>query len=374
MNGASDARTLARIVGSGDDQEARRAIRACGDLLREGGASERAELLDVVLPLVRHASPIVRLAVADVCEAFPEASFDEAHALLLADSDRFVRAAAKAAGDRRAQQRRRRSKSDATDLARSEALAALERIYGKEARKLGDQAVEHGVEQFAQLLDHETRKTKNAIHVALAHLATELERPERSIGVLKKHAASLRERAAFVFSIVQRAREYATRVTPEFAEDDLANVVEEARAQLVVRLGPRAQRVALAIDVEADLRAEVDRYALLQALQNVLQNAVEAYDENAGDAKAAAVRVAVKARRGGSEIELCVADDGVGIPEDRVPALFVPFGSRKPGGTGVGMLIVRRMIEEVHGGALTIASKPGVGTSVTMVIPTRQRR
>lgn len=50
--------------------------------------------------------------------------------------------------------------------------------------------------------------------------------------------------------------------------------------------------------------------------------------------------------------------------------LFVPFASKKPGGTGVGT--VRKMIEDVHDGELTVKSAVGEGTTVTMVMATRR--
>jgi signal transduction histidine kinase len=256
------------------------------------------------------------------------------------------------------------------ELAVGEPLDELERVHGKDARRLAERAVERGVEHFAQMLDHETRKAKNATHLALAQLATELDRPERSLGLLRELLDAVRERSLFVFSIVRRARDYATRAKPAFAEERLARIIDEARAQLRERLGPHASKLALTVDVDPELHAVVDRHALLQSLQNVLQNAAESYEPGA---ERLAVRVVVRARRGESEVELRVSDDGVGIPEERIPSLFVPFGSRKPGGTGVGMLIVRRMVEEVHGGTLAIASTVGKGTTVTMVLPARQR-
>jgi signal transduction histidine kinase len=187
---------------------------------------------------------------------------------------------------------------------------------------------------------------------------------------MKEQLATLRERCSFVFAIVRRAREYATRVKPVFAEESLVGLVEEARAQLFERLGARAETLVFTNDVDPELRAEVDRHALLQALQNLLQNAAEAYDVGAARMT---VRVTSRMRRAASEVELCVADEGKGMREDRIPSLFIPFGSRKPGGTGVGLLIVRREVEEVHGGALEIASVPGKGTTMTMVLPVKQR-
>jgi len=101
---------LRRVVAAGDEQEARLAVRACGERLRAGtlpAETAHGELVEALALLTRHGSAIVRLAVADVCDAFPSDAFDDVHARLLADPDRYVRAAAEAAGHRRAEQRRR---------------------------------------------------------------------------------------------------------------------------------------------------------------------------------------------------------------------------------------------------------------------------
>ena len=285
-------------LASGDPHPARRAIRACGARLHEAGPAEIAELVNALAPLASHANAIVRQAVADVCDVFPQALFDQTHERLLADDDPYVRASARAAGDRRAQQRRKRARIAKEEQALDEALDEIERRHGKGARRIAERAVERGVEHFAQMLDHETRKTKNAIHVALAELAAELDRPERSVGVLKERLATLRERLAFVFSIVRRACEYATRVKPAFREETLREVVHEARAQLLGRMGAHGSKVVFAVDVDDELRAVVNRGALLQALQNVLQNAAEAY---ADGAERWPVRVAARETQGGAK-------------------------------------------------------------------------
>ncbi len=301
---------LRRVLAAGDEQESWRAVRAWGERLRAGLVDERAELVAELALLGQHASPIVRLAVADVCDAFPDGAFAETHALLLADADPYVRAAAQAAGGRRVKRRREAAKGNEEDRALAEILDQIESRYRKDARRLAERAVERAVERFAAQLDHEVGKTRTPVNVALAGVLGEFERPERSLGVVRERLGVARERIALVFSMVRRAREYATRMKPSFADESLAAIVEEARAQVVARLGARGARLALTADVESGLRAEVDRFALLQALLNLVQNAAEAYPEGAA---LLVVRVRARARRGGSEVELSVADDGAGI-------------------------------------------------------------
>jgi signal transduction histidine kinase len=365
---------LHRALASGDEHTAWRAIRAAGESLREGRAGDPAALHACLTPLASHRSPLVRQAVADVCDALPDASFDEVHARLLADADRYVRAAAEAAGHRHAKMLRREAKKKGAEERVAALLTEIERASSKEVRRLAERAVEHGVEGFATQLDHEVSKTQPSIRRALDALERELGRPERSPHLLKDHVATVRERARFAYAMIRRARDYAERAKPVFADEALAAVVNEARAQLVDRLGPRAAKLAFTNDVDPALRIEADRYLLMQALQNVLQNAAEAYRE---DEERLAVRVSASARRGGSEVVLVVADDGGGIPDERRETMFVPFKSLKVGGSGLGLLIVRRSVEEVHGGVLSIESDPeraGKGTRVTMILPARQAR
>jgi signal transduction histidine kinase len=113
----------------------------------------------------------------------------------------------------------------------------------------------------------------------------------------------------------------------------------------------------------------VHRHSLLQALQNVLQNGAEAYD---AATPRIALHVAARGRNRGTEIGIEIRDEGSGMSDAQKGHLFVPFGSRKPGGTGVGLLIARKMIEDVHGGSLAIESAKGVGTTVTMRLPVKQ--
>jgi signal transduction histidine kinase len=72
-------------------------------------------------------------------------------------------------------------------------------------------------------------------------------------------------------------------------------------------------------------------------------------------------------RRDG-RIMIAVADTGRGIPPEERGRVFEPFFSRKPGGTGLGLTIVRRIVA-AHGGHIDIQSEPGRGTRFTIALP-----
>jgi signal transduction histidine kinase len=56
------------------------------------------------------------------------------------------------------------------------------------------------------------------------------------------------------------------------------------------------------------------------------------------------------------------------MSEDEIARVFTPFSTAFDGGTGLGMAIVRRIVED-HGGAIDVESKPGEGTTVTILLP-----
>jgi signal transduction histidine kinase len=69
-----------------------------------------------------------------------------------------------------------------------------------------------------------------------------------------------------------------------------------------------------------------------------------------------------------TDIEVVVRDTGVGIPADQLDALFTPFYTTKKRGTGLGLALTHKIIEE-HGGRIYITSNVGQGTAVTVVLP-----
>ena len=65
---------------------------------------------------------------------------------------------------------------------------------------------------------------------------------------------------------------------------------------------------------------------------------------------------------------LAVEDQGVGMEKEVAARLFEPFLTRRPGGTGLGLALVRRTVE-VHAGKVRVRSKPGKGTRVEILLP-----
>jgi two-component system, cell cycle sensor histidine kinase DivJ len=135
----------------------------------------------------------------------------------------------------------------------------------------------------------------------------------------------------------------------------------------LLALKARDCAIALAIDVDPDLpEINADKRALKQILINLISNAVKFTDRGG--------HVTVGARREGSNALIAVEDNGIGIREVDLPRVGDPFfqsGSsydRRHDGTGLGLSIVKGLVG-LHGGEISIASRLGAGTRVTVRLP-----
>jgi two-component system phosphate regulon sensor histidine kinase PhoR len=145
----------------------------------------------------------------------------------------------------------------------------------------------------------------------------------------------------------------------------VADVTE--RVIEAVRGSARTEGVSLEVAVPGDLRVVGDPDALERSLLNVVENAVK-YGREHGT-----VRVSASPMEGG-KVSVEVADDGPGIAPEHLPRLFERFyrvdvgRSRKQGGAGLGLAIVRHLVESMEG-TVSVRSVPGEGTTFTFAFP-----
>ncbi|MFP5391895.1 MAG: ATP-binding protein [Gammaproteobacteria bacterium] len=136
-----------------------------------------------------------------------------------------------------------------------------------------------------------------------------------------------------------------------------------ALAQLVRSVLPAQAQAAIDVAIPADLQVEVDRLRGEQILGNLVNNAL-AMLRGRLDA-----RVLIEAeRRPDGQVAVRVADNGPGVAPDLVPHLFQPFKTRRPGGTGLGLTIVRRLTE-AHGGKVELVAREGWSCCFELLLP-----
>ncbi len=196
---------------------------------------------------------------------------------------------------------------------------------------------------LVQQLGEDSRSPENVEYARVA--LEELDRVERSISHLLRYA-----------------REEDLRP----AETDLREVVEavlETVRDRVARLGVAIERdLALA----PALRADPEK--LRRVVINLVTNALDAL-EGAGS-REPRIWISAGENLAGTEVWLRVRDNGPGMDAAAREQAFRPFQTSKPEGTGLGLPIVRKLVE-AHGGSIELHSSEGVGTEFVVLLPRR---
>jgi signal transduction histidine kinase len=258
---------------------------------------------------------------------------------------------------------------DKTDLAVESLFAQVERAGGKRARDLAERAADKALESYFRKYRHEQYKGWPARHVEA--LRAGLRAPEVDRAALEKHVVALDGFLGRTLRLVDRARDVVALYEPHFCEEALAPLLEEARAAAIAELGPRADVTPITLDVAPGLSLHADHPMLLRAMKELVKNAAEAYRFTAEGGE---VTVVARAVRSGRAVSITVADRGHGLDPESVRYAFLPFATSKPEGTGLGKVLARRTIVDLHGGTIDVESVYGQGTTITVVLPRKQRR
>ena len=211
--------------------------------------------------------------------------------------------------------------------------------------------------ELAAGVAHEIRNPLAAIVNATTLLdGHEMLTPEErtsTLDAVRKEARRL-NRILSDFLIFARPRE------PKRLPGDIREVVDHVAA--LIRDDPaRATLVELHTRVDAAVPSfAFDPDQLTQVLLNVALNGVEAMGGRG--------RLSLEVERQNGHVVIAVADTGRGIPPEERGRVFEPFYSKKPGGTGLGLTIVRRIVA-AHGGHIDIQSQPGQGTRFSIALP-----
>ncbi len=164
--------------------------------------------------------------------------------------------------------------------------------------------------------------------------------------------------------ILDMSKIEAKRFSLDLEPVDLCPLITEAVRVVAVSAGEK--KIELITRINDCMAVHADRRAIKQILLNLLSNAVK-FTDNEG-------RITVRARKAGGALALTIEDTGCGIPRKALRKLGQPFEqvqnqlTKSHNGSGLG-LAISRSLTELHGGALKIRSREGVGTIVSVRIP-----
>lgn len=209
--------------------------------------------------------------------------------------------------------------------------------------------------EMAAGLAHEIRNPLAGIAGVMDIIGRDLPETSPALDVLK----DVREEVLRINRIVTDLLETARPKKPEFQSADLNATVEHAV------IFARQQALSKPIKIHCVKSPNLppvqhDTGQIHQVLLNLVLNAIQALDGPG------TVTVSVDARDRMASVE--VKDTGPGIPADTLPSIFRPFFTTKGHGTGLGLSLAKRIVED-HGGQITVSSRPGQGCSFTVLLP-----
>ena len=174
-------------------------------------------------------------------------------------------------------------------------------------------------------------------------------------------ATAIAEEARRIEQMVERFENLAMRKTAFFAQEDLNVIVRSTLDLLLPEL--KAKNLSLVAELCSEpLVGRFNKHLLKVALAHLVRNSVEATPRGG--------TVLLRTTREQQFAVLILQDTGRGMPQEVVEKVFVPFYTTKIGGTGLGMVFVRQIVDE-HRGVITLESKVGRGTTVTIRLPHR---
>ena len=195
-----------------------------------------------------------------------------------------------------------------------------------------------------------------------------LDEPDRDL--VEGYAREIVDYSQTIKDIVVQLTGYSRSAQAESRQPvALASVIDDALKLVARSTAFDPACLERALDPEAVVPGRASE--LQQVFVNLVKNAVEAVvDHHASEGGAFGGRVSVVCRRDDDAVVAVVRDNGPGIPQERLGAIFDPFYTTKPvgRGTGLGLNIVYRIVTKYRG-QITVESPPGEGTTFTLRLP-----
>jgi len=221
--------------------------------------------------------------------------------------------------------------------------------------------------EFIAAASHELRtpltSVQMGIHLLLEDPAGALDDRQREILQVCREDAERLDRLMRQLLDLSKIESGSGAAREPVRPSALANEAADA-----MRLQLEAKGIRLAIDAPPDLPTlVVDRQQIHRVILNLITNALRATTSGG--------TISIRATSRGNQIAFSVTDTGTGIPREYLTHIFEPFiqlPNATPGGSGLGLTISRRIVEE-HGGQLSVQSEVGRGAAFTFTVPTSRQ-
>jgi PAS domain S-box-containing protein len=212
---------------------------------------------------------------------------------------------------------------------------------------------------------HEIGNPLNSLNIHLQLMERELKNlPATQAGRLREDLRVAREEIARLDQIIKQFLQAIRPTQPDLRPTAVNEVVMDALVLMKHEIADRDILVEREL-VEGLPRILLDRAQLKQAFYNVIKNALQAMRSGG------ILRIRTEADE--AYVTVSFIDSGVGIAPEEIGQLFEPYFTTKKAGTGLGLMIVQRIVRE-HGGTIEIESDKGRGTTFRIKLPIHEKR
>ncbi len=213
---------------------------------------------------------------------------------------------------------------------------------------------------IAQNLAHEMKTPLSTIWFTLARIRQQEDMIH--LETLEDHLQSIEEEMRRVDSYVKGFMKLANINPPNLLATDLNKILQDTIASYREKL---PQTVSIELDLARDLPAvKLDVHLFTVAMRNLFDNAVTAM-KGKGILK---ISTYLAQKLNNSQVLVAISDTGCGIAEEDIPKLFQPYFSKSGLGSGLGLIITKKIVED-HDGGISFTTREGLGTEFVIELP-----
>jgi signal transduction histidine kinase len=226
-----------------------------------------------------------------------------------------------------------------------------------------------GQEREEQVMSESELELQKELFTEIGHISSELAHDLRSPLQTIQNAAYLLELKPDrieLFSLIKESLAYATSILDSFRDYYRGHEIAPLETDIKPMIEQAVQDIDPPDNIEVDLELSdigkilVDPTKIRRAINNLVKNAYEAMPEGG--------ILTVRLYEQGELVKIEIVDTGIGIPKKIQENLYQPFGSNKPGGSGLGLPSAKRIIES-HGGRIDYETKVDKGTVFIVTLP-----
>ena len=249
----------------------------------------------------------------------------------------------------------------------SERIQALTLLAASVAHEIGNPL--NALHIHLQLMERELKKLKTAAapRTKDRHRAEELPDADRVNDIadrLEQYLGVARGEITRLDYIVTQFLHAIRPAPPQLRPVDLNDVLREALELLRPEIENRGVRITEQLARQLP-NAPLDPHQIKQVIVNLLKNAIQAMTRDG--------ELTLQSGAAGDGVWFSVADTGGGIPQEQLNRIFEPFYTTKKKGSGLGLMIVQRIVRD-HGGRIELDSHVGKGTTFRVWLPRHERR